>query len=382
MNTISQRVPYHLTFPVEVWVLILHHVHHPPDLAHLARICRSLRYEVEGVLYQAVSVGPNLTTVHRFSVTVCECERRAAYVKTLKLRIAAYRRVGDVSLVGVVCRALLALVRLDYLKLKADDIRFLRPFLERQLANIRLPALRRLNTDLPYHASMLQFLKNHPHLQEMKIDTSHSELQWSVPNADPPLVLSNLRKVTCRSALFRHLTSPTPLTHLYLLDYVMLALPQAAQLFGNSLVSLRLGVPRTLLGRPLQWSLADIAAGFPRLRLLRMDEYQQYANLSGREFVWDSGTVVWTPSPTAPGLTLIWVAMWTPESESEMADHIQTTVTSTSRDLLLRWSPYLLRVVFWFDVSERTYTAFSTDVNKGVAVGHDPAFDQKRWMQI
>ncbi|KAI0676011.1 hypothetical protein C8Q78DRAFT_363398 [Trametes maxima] len=372
-----------LMFPVEIWRQIFQSIYHPSDLAHLACMSRALQHEVEDVLYYAASIGPRADRLHRFSITVCESERRAGYVRVLKMFVGDHRRDEDTYPIGLIRRVLHAVSRVEHLVFQVEGRSLLPSIFEFELVDVYFPALLRFGTNLPLHTSTLRLLDDHPHLQEVQIDNTYNELEWSVPDANPPLHLPSIRTLACRASLLRHLACPTPLTHLYMMDYLLHALPRVSQLFGSTLVDLRLGRPKMQLGHPLQWSLVDVAIAFPRLRSLRMDEYQRHADLQGRGFVWDLGDGTSIPTRTTLGLTLVWVPMWPPESESEWSDYVHSTVVPTARDLLTRWTPYLHRVIFWFEaLYERTYSSFTFAPDGEIATAHDSTLTRDRWKGI
>ncbi|KAI0362033.1 hypothetical protein OH77DRAFT_1584524 [Trametes cingulata] len=349
-----------LVFPLEIWTLILNRIRYPSDVATMARVCRAMRFEAEAVLYHHVTIGPDAERLLCFSRTLSGCPRRASSVRELHIEAVGANEASEAPLTEAIATILRMVEHLQGLEINvvADD--FMRRCLNADVLNVQLPALRRFYTNFPAHDALLRFLRRNAHIQELKHDTIFPHLEWNTPDAFPHLELLSLRKLTCRSRLLSHLATLPQLTHLYMPSYLLHDLPNVARLFGEGLVSLRLGLPKMMLGRPgPRWTFDDIHANFPRLLYLRMDEYQSTAKLAGRGFDFDAA-----PHPrvaNAPAkLTFAWVAMWTPDRESTALAFVQTTVTPKAEDLLKRWSPYLNRIVFWVDgLYEQTFVSFA-----------------------
>ncbi|KAI0374833.1 hypothetical protein BV20DRAFT_1118069 [Pilatotrama ljubarskyi] len=362
-----------LVFPIEIWTLILNLIAHPSDVAVMARICRALRYEAEIVLYREVLLGPDVENLLCFYRALSRCWRRAASVRALEIQIVSETEASDALIPDAVAK-ILGLVKqyMPSLKINVIGDDLMRRCLEADVLNVHLPALRRLDTNFPAHGAFLRCIRRNAQIEELQHDTIFPHLEWNTPDAFPHIELPSLRKLTCRDRLLSHLAPPPRLTHLYMPAYLLHDLPTIARLFGASLTSLRLALPKMMLGRPgPRWSFDDISANFPRLRYLRMDEYQSIAKLSGRGFDFEAEPRLQTINGAAK-LTFVWVAMWTPDRESTALAFVQTTVTPKAEDLLKLWAPYLRRIVFWVDgLYEQTFASFTLAPGGEVTVGRE-----------
>ncbi|KAI0336476.1 hypothetical protein GY45DRAFT_1430078 [Cubamyces sp. BRFM 1775] len=374
-------------FPLELWEIILKHVVCQKDLARVARVSRVLRSEAERALYHTVSLGRDESFLRTlcFCRAVQQCSRRAASVKALRLDVsAAIIPTSDEPVLPLLINALRAITHVERLELRVFADWFLSACLEGNVLNLHFPALKSLVIDLPPHSTVLNFIEANATIEDLTIETPLAETGlhiWSSHTATRPITLPHLRKFDCRNRAFLSVLHLPSLTHLWMPDYVLHELPVIADQFGRTLVSLRLGLPRMQLGRPLQWTLNDVAAKFPCLRCLQMDEWQAIARLSGRGFSWDSEPGPLTLSCTKR-LTLVWVAMWRIAQE-DPTDYIRASAIPVAESLLRKWSPYLSRIVFWYDHSyEETYTSFATDEGGELAVTHDKDLPRDHWREV
>ncbi|KAH9901331.1 hypothetical protein C8Q73DRAFT_241456 [Cubamyces lactineus] len=268
-------------FPLELWEDIFKHVACPKDLARVARVSRILRNEAERALYHTVSLGRDESFLRAlcFCRAVQQCSRRAASVKALRLEVSAINPISEEPILPLLVNTLRAITHLERLELRVFADWFLSACLEGDaLSNVHFSALKSLVIDLPLHSTVLNFMQANATIEDLTIETplveAGSHILPRSPVAASPITLPHLCKFDCRNRAFLSFLRLPSLTHLWMPDYVLHELPEIAKNFGGTLVSLRLGLPRMQLGRPLQWTLNDVAVKFPRLRSLQMDEWQ------------------------------------------------------------------------------------------------------------
>ncbi|KAI0664863.1 hypothetical protein C8Q70DRAFT_1144829, partial [Cubamyces menziesii] len=372
-------------FPLELWENILRHVACPKDLARVARVSRILRNEAERALYHTVLLGRDESFLRAlcFCRAVQQCSRRATSVKVLRLDVSAINPISDEPVLPLLANALRAITHVERLELRVFADWFLSACLEGDALDLHFPALKSLVIDLPLHSTVLKFMQANATIEDLTVETPLVETGLHLlrsPVVADPIMLPQLRTFDCRNRAFLPCLQLPSLTHLWMPDYVLHELPEIANSFGGTLVSLRLGLPRMQLGRPLQWTLNDVAVKFPRLRSLQMDEWQVVARLSGRGFSWDSEPGPFTIN-CAKRLTLVWVAMWRIAQEDPI-EYIRTSATPMAEDLLRRWSPYLSRIVFWYDHSyEETYTSFVIDEDGTLVASHERDLPREHWRE-
>ncbi|KAI0780995.1 hypothetical protein BD413DRAFT_17516 [Trametes elegans] len=363
-----------IVFPLEVWGYMFRCVSGPQDLAHLARACASLREDAETALYRDVVIHSE-ARVLRFCETVAQCPRRASNVKTLAIRLdhpsSSDPCEGVTSISQALVKALRALAHLQHLTLKIDSRETVSACLQQDILNVHWPELRRFSTNLPVHRNVLRYLEANAQVEALTLVGKHPELEWSTPPSDPLLQLPKLRELVCENPLLPHLAPSRHLSDLTMPQYLLHSLPTIAQLFGKTLVTLRLGRQKMMLGRPGPgWTFNDVAVHFPKLRILHINDHQKSTSpLIGRGFNPDPDAT-FLPSGTFTPLTVIWTAEWsTPDRDN--AEYIRDTITPEASRLLQQWTPYLRRLVFWFrDSRDATYTSFVLGNAGSLVVGH------------
>ncbi|KAM5537743.1 hypothetical protein V8D89_008511 [Ganoderma adspersum] len=284
--------------PTELWIEILKKVPRG-TLAQLMVVNRSLCEVAEPILYRSITLMWNATQGQKFRDSITSCPRRALLV--IDFTFIRLKGMDD------------SLVELPHLLMALQNLRSVRLVISTAAAgdcdgvfDVRLPHLHSFATTVDIgadaQAPFFAFLTAHPELDALDFrfsnppDLPAAELQAHL--ALRPF--SSLRALACSS---HFLNSRAPvlasLTHLHRMVYIASEVAHIAALLGPQLLSLRLegsldlgvaGAAKT----ELRWSLAEVAARFPRLRYLQVDmPYREQPYL-------DTGVVDWlSPRPAA-----------------------------------------------------------------------------------
>ncbi|KAL1947796.1 hypothetical protein VTO73DRAFT_13520 [Trametes versicolor] len=375
-------------FPIELWAEIIAYIAQPSVLTHIALACQTLRPEAERALYRNASVGPRDQSVLQFCETVAKCSRRAAAVKSLRI-VFPFASDSAVVVRQALAKAFEAMVCVEGLYL-------LRHWSGSSLTSGNMHDA--LNYSLNLHRpGPMPFVHRHPRVAETMFDELGGSPGWFVrASEEPPLLLEwpHIHTLACPGVFLFNLSLPrSQITYLDLREYYHDILVDVATLFGHALVGLRLGLTEP---RPYHiWSPGDIAAKFPRLRRLHLEEHSTMLSrslrgwrvLDGRARPFQGHGIAWDAEPTTRTLgrmtgtlTLVWVA-WHLHGDVEhlsRADlhHLANVdIGGLAQRLLQRWAPYITRVAFWFRPRYeplRAFTSWTVDNDGGVVVEHTP----------
>ena len=263
--------PINVKLPIELWLLIVHHITNPATLAVLMRVGHWFRHLAEERLYGDVTLHYDASTI-RFCDALVATPYRANLVTALHL-------IDIGSLICDVSRSLLPVLRslrnLEYLTLQFWCDPTTVPD-ERQrvvgMLAIRFPFLRGFTTNAS-HLSLLNFILAHPLLEDLDIGASSlrpTNVRLQTSRILPP----SLHTLTCRSwFLHDRLALPATLTHLHVASLNAGELSRIAKLLGKQLVSLRVSEcqRRSSFRHAESMKLDEVAKKFPRLRFLQLD---------------------------------------------------------------------------------------------------------------
>ncbi|KAI9064378.1 hypothetical protein FKP32DRAFT_633596 [Trametes sanguinea] len=223
------------TFPIELCIHVIEETTATSALAQWAMTCRALRHKAETNLYRTVSITYDIEATLCFCKTVLLCRRRALSAKSFCLHMSHSRELNPPNKARAatfVANVALGIMR----NLQALELYVVEPDL---LHDVRLPILRHFATNLAVDHSLIEFIKAHAQIEELKLHYCITQRTTAAP-----VDLPRLRTLTTGvTSSLRDLRIFSPLTHLYLPAFALPVLQEVVELFGSTLVSLKLGSP-------------------------------------------------------------------------------------------------------------------------------------------